>query len=192
VLTRLAEAVRSDDSPRVYCVVGSPGVGKTAVTVHWAHRHEEHYPDGVLFADLRGFSPAGSPAEPGEVLDGFLAALGLAGVFEGSLVEGRAAAYRTAMSARRMLVVLDDAASAAHRDAARFTTAIGLYERVLAERRELGDDYGYALTLRELGNALCASGDVVNGIARLRECLDLFTRDDPNAETARRLLARYE
>ena len=110
VLTRLAEAVRPDGSPRVYCVVGAPGVGKTAVTVHWAHLHKEHYPDGVLFADLRGFDPTGSPAEPGEVLDGFLAALGLT---DAGPPEGRAGAYRTALSTRRMLVVLDNAASAA-------------------------------------------------------------------------------
>lgn len=112
VLARLDEATRTDGSSQIYCVVGSPGVGKTAVVVHWAHLRKEHYPDGVLFADLRGFDPAGPPALPGEVLDGFLAALGLAGAFEGSPLEGRAAAYRTAMSARRMLVVLDNAADA--------------------------------------------------------------------------------
>jgi tetratricopeptide (TPR) repeat protein len=113
VLARLDEAVQSDHSPRVYCVVGAPGVGKTAVVVHWAHLQTAKYADGVLFADLRGFDPAGPPAEPGEVLDGFLAALGLADALEGSSLEGRAAAYRTAMAGRRMLVVLDNAASAA-------------------------------------------------------------------------------
>ncbi|HEX6356031.1 NB-ARC domain-containing protein [Actinophytocola sp.] len=113
LLARLDESTRLDSSPSMYCVVGLPGVGKTATVVHWAHRNKEHFHDGVLFADLRGFDPAGPPAEPGEVLDGFLASLGLAGAFEGSPLEGRAAAYRTAMSTRRMLVVLDNAADAA-------------------------------------------------------------------------------
>ena len=44
VLARLDEATRTDGSPQVYCVVGSPGVGKTAVVVHWAHLHKEHTP----------------------------------------------------------------------------------------------------------------------------------------------------
>ncbi|HEX6356032.1 tetratricopeptide repeat protein [Actinophytocola sp.] len=79
-----------------------------------------------------------------------------------------------------------------HRDAGRFTAAIELYERVLDERRDLGDDYGAALTIRELGHALCASGDLAAGTARLRECVDLFAPDDANAEIARRLLATYE
>lgn len=111
VLARLGDAVRTTGASRVYCVVGSPGVGKTAVVVHWAHLHKDQFPGGVLYADLRGFDSAGPPAEPGEVLDGFLAALGLAGVFDGSPLNGRAAAYRTATSVRKSLVVLDNVAT---------------------------------------------------------------------------------
>lgn len=111
VLARLGAAVRSPGAPQVYCVVGLPGVGKTAVVVHWAHLHKDQFPGGVLYADLRGFDPAGPPAEPGEVLDGFLAALGLAGAVDGGPLDGRVAAYRTATSVRRSLVVLDNAAT---------------------------------------------------------------------------------
>ena len=69
--------------------------------------------------------------------------------------------------------------------------AIDLYEHVLIERREVGDAYGSAVTLRELGQALCASGDIAAGAARLRECLDFFDSEDVNADIARRLLVHY-
>ncbi|CAM5714801.1 hypothetical protein SFUMM280S_01372 [Streptomyces fumanus] len=59
---------------RVLAVDGIAGVGKTALAVHVAHRIAARFPDGQLFADLGGFSPAGGPADAGEVLAGFLAA----------------------------------------------------------------------------------------------------------------------
>ncbi|MDQ3430746.1 MAG: tetratricopeptide repeat protein [Actinomycetota bacterium] len=108
VLARLS-AMISADVPAVHCVVGTAGVGKSAVVVHWAAAHESQFPDGVLFADLRGFHPVGRRAEPGEILDVFLTALGSPEQAAGPSLQSRIAAYRTAMHSRRMLVVLDDA-----------------------------------------------------------------------------------
>ncbi|MGW5049816.1 ATP-binding protein [Actinokineospora sp. NPDC004072] len=110
VLARLSAMVAAD-GPEIRCVIGPAGVGKSAVVVHWAAAHENRFPDGVLFADLRGFHPIGRRTEPGEVLDVFLAALGLSDQTAGHSLQSRAAAYRTAMHNRRMLVVLDDAAT---------------------------------------------------------------------------------
>jgi hypothetical protein len=39
---------------------------------------------------------------------------------------------------------------------------------------------------------LCLSGELMAGIGRLRECLELFPSEDANADIARRLLATYE
>ncbi|WP_029182136.1 AAA family ATPase [Streptomyces globisporus] len=53
--------------PHIAVVVGAPGVGKTALATHWAHARRDHFPDGQLYADLRGHSRL--PAlRPGDVL----------------------------------------------------------------------------------------------------------------------------
>ncbi|WP_162642025.1 BTAD domain-containing putative transcriptional regulator [Streptosporangium sp. 'caverna'] len=101
-LTGVPEAV-----PRICAVTGPPGVGKTVFAVHVAHRVREHYPDCQLFVDLRGADT--HPADPGEVLAGFLRALG---VDPGTIPEScdeRSALYRTLLANRRALVVLDNA-----------------------------------------------------------------------------------
>ncbi|WP_433472115.1 BTAD domain-containing putative transcriptional regulator [Spirillospora sp. CA-142024] len=92
---------------------GMAGVGKTTLAVHWAHRVRERFPDGTLFVDLRGFSRAGPPARPDEVLDVFLRALHVPPAAIPSTLEERAAMYRSQLDRRRMLIVLDNAASSA-------------------------------------------------------------------------------
>ncbi|NLT53952.1 MAG: tetratricopeptide repeat protein [Actinomycetales bacterium] len=101
------------DGGAVLCVVtGTAGVGKTALVVHWAHRAAGagEFPDGQLFVDLRGFDPA-HPVDPGEVLEGFLRAMGIRHQDIPSGAADRAARYRTEIARRRMLVVLDNASS---------------------------------------------------------------------------------
>src|SRR5580658_2332839 len=101
---------RQVDNDRPVLVDGPAGVGKTALVLRWARQVAGSYPDGQLFASLRGFDPAG-PAEPRAVLAGFLRALGTADRDLPALLDDLAALYRTRMAGRRMLVVLDDAGS---------------------------------------------------------------------------------
>ncbi|MEU0488629.1 BTAD domain-containing putative transcriptional regulator [Nocardiopsis sp. NPDC006139] len=90
-------------------VVGLPGVGKSALAVHVAHRlARAGFPDGQLYCDLRGGS--GTPLDPARALARFLRALG---VPDRALPEGlgpRARMYRDLLARRRVLVLLDDAA----------------------------------------------------------------------------------
>jgi tetratricopeptide (TPR) repeat protein len=102
-----------DGSARLAAVTGTAGVGKTAVVVHWAHRVAGQFPDGQLYVDLRGYDP-GPPVAAVDALAGFLRRLGVeAGDIAGDPDE-RAAQFRTVLADRRVLVVLDNAASADH------------------------------------------------------------------------------
>jgi len=95
----------------VMCAItGTAGVGKTALALRWAHRVQGKFPDGQLYVNLRGYGPD-QPVSAGDALAGFLRALGLPGPDIPLEVEERAAAYRSLLNGRRMLVVLDNAAT---------------------------------------------------------------------------------
>ncbi|MFF9346775.1 BTAD domain-containing putative transcriptional regulator [Streptomyces sp. NPDC014734] len=96
----------------VCLVTGPAGVGKTALALQWAHRNTAAFPDGRLFADLRGFSDTGEP-EPMEVLREFLLALGVAPRRVPESVPAAAALFRSLTDRRRLLVVLDNARESA-------------------------------------------------------------------------------
>lgn len=88
-------------------VVGPAGVGKSSLTLHWAHRSAADFPDGQLFADLQGFS-ATPPVTTASVLAGFLHALGAPDTDIPSDLDQRVALYRSLLAGRRLLVVLDN------------------------------------------------------------------------------------
>ncbi|WP_407562820.1 AfsR/SARP family transcriptional regulator [Streptomyces sp. 184] len=94
----------------ILVVSGTAGTGKTALAVHWAHRASSRFPDGQLYVNLRGYDPR-SPLPWADALTGFLRALGLGGAHIPLDPEERAARFRTEVTGRRMLVVLDNALS---------------------------------------------------------------------------------
>src|SRR5260370_8263348 len=95
----------------ITAIQGMPGVGKTSLAVHWAHRVSKHFHDGQLYIDLGGHSARGT-VTVADALGHMLRGLGVDGSQIPSDEAERAAVYRSAISGRRVLIVLDNAASA--------------------------------------------------------------------------------
>jgi DNA-binding SARP family transcriptional activator len=92
----------------ISAVSGFAGVGKTALAVHWAHRVRGRFPDGQLYANLRGYA-AEAPVRPIESLARFLQALDVPAERIPSDVDTASALYRSLLADRRVLVLLDNA-----------------------------------------------------------------------------------
>jgi DNA-binding SARP family transcriptional activator/tetratricopeptide (TPR) repeat protein len=95
----------------ISAIAGKAGVGKTALAVRVAHRLRPRFPDGQLYVNLRGTEAR--VLDPAEVLAGFLRALGIQGARIPEGLEERVRQYRSQLADRRVLVVLDNAASEA-------------------------------------------------------------------------------
>ncbi|WP_091287941.1 AfsR/SARP family transcriptional regulator [Amycolatopsis xylanica] len=93
------------------CLTGTAGAGKTATAVHWGHRVRSRFPDGQLYLDLRGYEP-GEPMPSTDALATFLDALLPDGARMPLMPVERAARFRTEVAGKRMLIVLDNAATA--------------------------------------------------------------------------------
>ncbi|NGO07320.1 tetratricopeptide repeat protein [Streptomyces sp. HC44] len=99
--------------PGLHVVSGMPGVGKTALVVHIAHRLVMSYPCGQLFVRLHAHTPGQQPADPADVLGSLLVGLGVDPRHLPHGLDARSRLWRDRLAGRRMLIVLDDAASRA-------------------------------------------------------------------------------
>ena len=110
MLTRHEEA-SGPGAVRIAVVAGTAGLGKTTLAIHAAHQVRDLFPDGQLYVDLSGASA--QPALPGEVLARFLRDLGVDGDKIPAGDDERAGLYRTQLTSRKMLILLDNASDGA-------------------------------------------------------------------------------
>ncbi|MEU9451962.1 tetratricopeptide repeat protein [Streptomyces sp. NPDC048277] len=106
-----ARALR-EGRPVLTAVSGLGGVGKTALALRWLHALRPHFPGGQLYGEL-GAQAADGPTIPAEVLGRFLRALGVPAQQVPATLAERTAMYRSLTAGRRLVVLLDDAATAA-------------------------------------------------------------------------------
>ena len=111
ILRRLLK--RHGDRPgsrvAIGAIAGKPGIGKSALAVHAAHELASEFPDGQLYINLRGADDEPLSAEA--ALDELLRRFEVTGETMPQTLDGKAALYRRQVAGRKVLVVLDNAAS---------------------------------------------------------------------------------
>ncbi|MEV0425636.1 BTAD domain-containing putative transcriptional regulator [Micromonospora sp. NPDC050495] len=110
---RQALTAAPDGRPSICVVTGPAGVGKSALATWAAHQVAGNFPDGQLYADLRGATAGPPPLAPREVLARFLRALSGPEVAVAADPDEAAAMLCSLLADRRLLVVLDNARDAA-------------------------------------------------------------------------------
>jgi transcriptional regulator with XRE-family HTH domain len=113
VATAIA-ALTSDQPPlgaTVLYVWGKPGVGKSALALHVAHRLRSRFPDGQLYMNLQGATVGLPPLRPHDALTRILRSFGLGPASIPDALEEAAARFRSLAADRRLLIVQDNARS---------------------------------------------------------------------------------
>jgi tetratricopeptide (TPR) repeat protein len=112
-LAGLVGQVPTPGTVLITAIIGTAGIGKTTLAVHWAHQVADEFPDGQLYLNLRGFDPSGPATEPAEAVRRFLAATGVPPARIPADLDGQTALYRSRVAGRQLLIVLDNARDSA-------------------------------------------------------------------------------
>ncbi|MFF0628249.1 tetratricopeptide repeat protein [Streptomyces sp. NPDC004296] len=111
-LSRAVQAVADHGSVvTLESISGMAGIGKTALAINAARHMGDRFPDGQLYLDLRAHARVQDPLEAGQALAMLLRLLGVPADAIPADIEERTALWRTMLARRRVILVLDDAAS---------------------------------------------------------------------------------
>lgn len=103
-LNHLADLLTRNDGPKLACLTGMGGIGKTALATRLAHLLRPAFPDGVLWANV-------AASEPLAIIDSWVKAYG----YDFSSLpdlSSRAGALRSLLADKNVLMIFDDVWSA--------------------------------------------------------------------------------
>ncbi|GAB2742971.1 AfsR/SARP family transcriptional regulator [Kitasatospora kifunensis] len=165
-------------------VIGGPvGAGKSALGIQAAQLVRGDFPDGQLYADLG--ASRGGPVAAADVLPAFLRALGADPHGPAELLAAR---YQEVLADRRVLVLLDDAADAAHAGPL-LPRGAGCAALVTCRWDAAGDREGSAAAQRsEVVRLALGPLDLAQGCALVAAIIGA-PRADAEPEAVRRLVA---
>jgi len=118
-LARLMNALETSEEAgatvvAIHAIDGMAGIGKTTFAVRVAHNLASRFPDGQIFLRLHGHTPGQHPVDPSDALVTLLLAIGVPAQHIPADMESRASLWRDRMSAKKALVILDDATGSDH------------------------------------------------------------------------------
>jgi DNA-binding SARP family transcriptional activator len=153
-LAGLLDAVRAhrgdgQAAPAVVAIDGMAGVGKTALAVVASRELAHAYPDAQLFVDLHGHTAGQHPLDTVSALSALLCVLGVQTGRTPPSLDERCAMWRHLLADRRVLIILDNVASAAQISAL-LPGGPNCLTLVTSRHRLAGLDYTHQLSLSEL------------------------------------------
>lgn len=171
-LARAGHILRGEgESAGTVLITGPAGVGKTSLAVRLAQQAVGHFPDGQLFADLRGPHPQSGVSW--HVLGVFLRALGVSSHSVPAGLEDRINLYRSLLAQRSVLIVLDNAA--AGRDVQELIASGPRTATIVTSRSVLPGLDGFRVPLR-----LLSKPEALEMVRRMIGA-ERVARDEPSA-----------
>ncbi|WP_432920726.1 ATP-binding protein [Microbispora sp. CA-135349] len=99
----------SGDDTTSVALVGAAGVGKTTLALYWAAHSAGWFPSGQIYVNLRGFGDIEERLSPALALRNILSSLNVPDEEIPTSLDSLEARFRTEISDRRLLLLLDNA-----------------------------------------------------------------------------------
>jgi tetratricopeptide (TPR) repeat protein/transcriptional regulator with XRE-family HTH domain len=107
----LAAAAAGGGVVGIHAIDGMAGIGKTTFAVHAAHRLAGAFPDGQFFLPLHAHTAGQRPVDPADALASLLLIAGVPAAQIPPGLAARAGRWRSQVAGKKILLLLDDAAS---------------------------------------------------------------------------------